>query len=115
MPLSRDGTFIYADAVGDPSYPALVFVHGVNLSAIVWDGLFSHRTLKENFYMVRIITTMSRRAERRRATMRHARFDTISAGTEGVGNLRQLKSTPPCDKHRTSLQLWKNYRLRSRF
>ncbi|EIM83207.1 alpha/beta-hydrolase [Stereum hirsutum FP-91666 SS1] len=53
MPHSKDGTFIYADAAGDPSKPCLVFVHGAHLSAIVWDDLFVHHKLLDLFYLVR--------------------------------------------------------------
>lgn len=37
---SADGTPIYAEAVGDPTKPSVVFVHGFGLSGIAFDGIF---------------------------------------------------------------------------
>ncbi|CCL99489.1 uncharacterized protein FIBRA_01507 [Fibroporia radiculosa] len=50
---SSDGTVIYAEAVGDPSNPALVLVHGLNLSAATFDNLFRDRRLLDKLYLVR--------------------------------------------------------------
>lgn len=50
---STDGTVIYADAIGDPQNPSIVFVHGFALSGIVFDGLFSDPQLVKNIYLVR--------------------------------------------------------------
>lgn len=49
---SEDGTLIYADAVGNPLLPSIVFVHGLSLSSIVFEGLFQDRTLLANAYLV---------------------------------------------------------------
>jgi len=50
---SADGTEIYADAVGDPSKPAVVFVHGFSLSSFVFDALFADPQWIASVYMVR--------------------------------------------------------------
>ncbi|SJL08846.1 uncharacterized protein ARMOST_12217 [Armillaria ostoyae] len=50
---SKDGALIYADAVGDPTKPCLVFVHGLALSGAVFDNLFTNSKLIANFYLVR--------------------------------------------------------------
>jgi pimeloyl-ACP methyl ester carboxylesterase len=51
---SKDGTTIYAEAVGDPSKQSIVFLHGFALSGASFDGLFSNPQLLEHFYLVRI-------------------------------------------------------------
>jgi len=53
---SNDGTEIYADAVGDPSNPSIVFIHGFSLSSIAFDSVFSDPKFFENFYLVRYDT-----------------------------------------------------------
>lgn len=50
---SKDGALIYADATGDPTKPCLVFLHGLALSAAVFDDIFANPKLTENFYLVR--------------------------------------------------------------
>lgn len=51
---SSDGTHIYADAVGDHSKQCLLFIHGVTLSGVVFDNVFSNETYTAEFYMVSI-------------------------------------------------------------
>ncbi|KAF8524150.1 Alpha/Beta hydrolase protein [Hysterangium stoloniferum] len=50
---SKDGVEIYAEAVGDPSKPHVVFIHGLGLSSIVWDSQFHDTQLINNTYAVR--------------------------------------------------------------
>lgn len=50
---SKDKTEIYADAAGDPSKQAIVFIHGFSLSGIVFDSIFFDPHYTENFYLVR--------------------------------------------------------------
>jgi len=50
---SEDGTEIYAQGVGNPSLPSVVFIHGFGLSSIVFDNLFQDPTLLDNAYLVR--------------------------------------------------------------
>ncbi|EGN98422.1 hypothetical protein SERLA73DRAFT_183422, partial [Serpula lacrymans var. lacrymans S7.3] len=50
---SADGTHIYTDAVGDPSMPAILCLHGFSLSSVVYDNLFIDPTWKDNFYLIR--------------------------------------------------------------
>ncbi|KAF9031370.1 alpha/beta-hydrolase [Hymenopellis radicata] len=58
MPLltSADGTLLFADAVGDPSKPALVFIHGLCVGGLVWDAIFEDPKWSEVFYLVRYDT-----------------------------------------------------------
>lgn len=53
---SKDGANIYTDAVGDPTKSALVFIHGVNFSTVVWDVVFNNPVYHDKFYMVRLST-----------------------------------------------------------
>ncbi|THH06994.1 hypothetical protein EW146_g9449 [Bondarzewia mesenterica] len=50
---SKDGTHVYADVAGNPSKPAIVFLHGLSLSSIVFDSLFSNPKLLDRYYLVR--------------------------------------------------------------
>ncbi|KAK0502262.1 Alpha/Beta hydrolase protein [Armillaria luteobubalina] len=54
MLLSADGTKIYADAAGDFTKPAIVFIHGVSLSSVVWNDIFRDPKWTNLFYMVGI-------------------------------------------------------------
>lgn len=53
---STDGTIIYAEAVGSPSNPQLVFVHGFSLSTVVFDCIFNDPDYAEQYYLVRYDT-----------------------------------------------------------
>lgn len=50
---SEDGTEIYAQAVGNPSLPSVVFIRGFGFSSIVFEKLFQDPTLLDNAYLVR--------------------------------------------------------------
>ena len=50
--LSADGTKIYADAVGKPANPALIFTAGFGLGVEVFNDIFSDPELSKNFYLV---------------------------------------------------------------
>ncbi|KAI0630974.1 alpha/beta-hydrolase [Trametes polyzona] len=50
---SRDGTAIYAEAVGSPRNPHVVFIHEVTLSSVVFDELARDRRLTDHLYLVR--------------------------------------------------------------
>ncbi|KIJ40418.1 hypothetical protein M422DRAFT_230170 [Sphaerobolus stellatus SS14] len=49
---STDGKKIYAKAVGDSSKPSIIFIHGLTLSAAVWDDIFTDNRLLDKFYLV---------------------------------------------------------------
>jgi len=49
---SKDGVQIYAEASGDSSKPPVVFIHGIGLSAVVWDAQFSDPELMGKIYAV---------------------------------------------------------------
>ncbi|KAH9838238.1 alpha/beta-hydrolase [Rhodofomes roseus] len=50
---SPDGTRIWAEAIGDPSNPAVVFIHGLACSATLFDKQFLDPVLLDRLYMVR--------------------------------------------------------------
>ncbi|KAH8116707.1 alpha/beta-hydrolase [Phellopilus nigrolimitatus] len=50
---SSDGTQIYADAVGNPENPCIVFIHGLALSGMAYDNIFSDEKYSSKFYLVR--------------------------------------------------------------
>ncbi|KDQ22839.1 hypothetical protein PLEOSDRAFT_36899 [Pleurotus ostreatus PC15] len=51
--VSADGTEIYANAIGDPSQPALVFMHGFSMSSLVFDAIFDDPKWSSQVYLVR--------------------------------------------------------------
>lgn len=50
---SADGTKVFSEAAGDPSNPALVFIHGLGLCGIAFDAQFEDPRLNESLYLVR--------------------------------------------------------------
>ena len=50
---SRDGTAIYAEAIGNPENPHVVLAHGLGLSAAAFNKLFEDKRLLEKVYLVR--------------------------------------------------------------
>ncbi|KAH6903443.1 Alpha/Beta hydrolase protein [Coprinopsis sp. MPI-PUGE-AT-0042] len=50
---SIDNTKIYAEAIGNPSNPAIVYIHGNSTSSGVWDNQFFDPKLSETFYQIR--------------------------------------------------------------
>lgn len=50
-PRSSDGTHIYAEAVGSPRNPHVVFIHEATLCASVFDELFQDTRLTDHLFM----------------------------------------------------------------
>lgn len=50
---SADGTKIWAESAGNPTKPALVFIHGFACSALGFDKQFADAGLLENFHLIR--------------------------------------------------------------
>ncbi|CAL1712618.1 unnamed protein product [Somion occarium] len=50
---SNDGTKIWADASGNPSKPAVVFIHGLGCTSVAFDKQFTDKNLLDNLYLVR--------------------------------------------------------------
>ena len=50
---SADGTAVYAETVGDPTNPHIVFLHGFWLAGVVWDCIFHNPRYADQFYLVR--------------------------------------------------------------
>jgi hypothetical protein len=90
---STDGTTIYADAVGNPANPSIVFTHGFALSAAVFNTLFENPRLLEKFYLV---TPHSLGARCLLLTLVfHSRYDMICVVMEGAENQTPQKVTRP--------------------
>lgn len=49
---SKDGTSIYAEAIGNPNNPHVILVHGLSLSASTFNNLFKDERLLEAVYLV---------------------------------------------------------------
>ena len=49
---SSDGVKIYADAVGDPANPSIVFIHGFMLSAMAFDNIFLDERYSSRYRLV---------------------------------------------------------------
>ncbi|KAJ3519761.1 hypothetical protein NMY22_g13051 [Coprinellus aureogranulatus] len=49
---SADGTSVFAQAVGDSRLPALVFVHGLAMSALVWAKILQDTNLLRFFHLI---------------------------------------------------------------
>ena len=50
---SADGTAVYAEAVGNPLNPHIVFLHGLALTNVVFDRIFHDADYAEKYYLVR--------------------------------------------------------------
>ncbi|KAI0360166.1 alpha/beta-hydrolase [Trametes cingulata] len=50
---SADGTRILAESTGDPSKPAIVFLHGLSSCSVAWDSQFADTDLLRDFHLVR--------------------------------------------------------------
>ncbi|KAF5349835.1 hypothetical protein D9758_014013 [Tetrapyrgos nigripes] len=50
---STDGSLVYAEAIGDPSKPALILVPGYTLSTQVFDKQFEDEELRRELYLIR--------------------------------------------------------------
>lgn len=53
---SRDGTDIFAEAIGDPSKPHVVFVHGYTANGTSFDPLWALPSLQQELYAIRYDT-----------------------------------------------------------
>ena len=49
---SADGTRIYTEAVGDPTKPAVIFIHGFQLSSVAFDPIFDDPKWTDKLYLV---------------------------------------------------------------
>ncbi|KIP05720.1 hypothetical protein PHLGIDRAFT_73780 [Phlebiopsis gigantea 11061_1 CR5-6] len=54
--VSLDGTRVYANAVGDPANPALVFVHGFSADSSNFNSIFDNTDNTREFFLVRYDT-----------------------------------------------------------
>lgn len=50
--ISADGTKVFAGALGDPTKPALVFVHGFSLCSSIFNDLFARSENSKGYYLV---------------------------------------------------------------
>lgn len=51
---SADGSKLYVEAIGDPTKPSIVFIHGFTLSGAVFDNIFFNKDFNSSFYVVRL-------------------------------------------------------------
>jgi len=49
---SKDGTEMFAEACGNPSKQAVIFVHGLGCTSTVFDRIFSLHEFQTNLYLV---------------------------------------------------------------
>jgi pimeloyl-ACP methyl ester carboxylesterase len=56
--VSADGTKIFAEAIGNPSNPVVVFVHGFSSSGLVFEKQFANSMMQENLYQVRSLSAL---------------------------------------------------------
>jgi len=54
---STDDSLIYAEATGDPSKPALVFVPGLTMTTQVFDKQFLDEEMRKELYMVYLFSS----------------------------------------------------------
>jgi hypothetical protein len=57
MLISADGTEIYANAIGDPSNQAIVFIHGFVWSLMAFDDIFTNPHWTNQFHLVRFLVS----------------------------------------------------------
>lgn len=53
--VSADGANIWAEQIGNPTKPAVVFIHGFGLCSIAFEKQFADVSLQENLHMVRSV------------------------------------------------------------
>ncbi|KAF8333348.1 Alpha/Beta hydrolase protein [Amanita rubescens] len=53
---SADGTRIYSEALGDPTKPCIVFIHGFQLSSVAFDPIFNDPKWTDQLYLIRYNT-----------------------------------------------------------
>ena len=99
---SSDGTRIYADAVGEPTKPCIVFIHGLSLSAAVFDDIFNDQTYTNEFYLVYPQTDSFK------FTSSLSRSAMICVDTAGVKNQTKLPDTSLTCMPKISLRWSKN-------
>lgn len=103
--VSKDGIEIYADAVGDPTKPALVFIHGFSLSSIVFDSIFADHLWTDYVYLVGRLQYWC--AQLVDLTNSGSRCDTMYAVMVEVVNQRTRRPGNRSDWQMTSMLSWK--------
>lgn len=56
---SSDGTLVYADCIGDPENPSIVFLHGITYSTVAFDCIFLNPTYSEKYFLVRMLHNLT--------------------------------------------------------
>ncbi|KAL0568952.1 hypothetical protein V5O48_013020 [Marasmius crinis-equi] len=51
--ISSDGGTIYAESIGDPNKPAIIFIPGWTMASIVFDKQFEDEKLRKELYLIR--------------------------------------------------------------
>lgn len=87
---SRDGFKIWAQAVGDLTKPAVVFIHGFGCSSSIFEKQFASADMLRDLYMV---STNSRQISNKVALMAGHRSDTMLGVMDGAISLLKLSRT----------------------
>jgi hypothetical protein len=89
--VAPDGTEIYADAIGDRSKPAVVFIHEFSLSTVVFDEIFNDPLWSSQAYLVSFFVTFSLGniidSDQRLDTMFVVTVEVANPYTKTLGNL----------------------------
>jgi len=88
---STDGLKIYADASGNTSKPALIFLHGFRLAGAVFDSIFANEDFAKNFHLVNSVVACSLCGYLIIYYRILDRFDMIFAARAGPTSLRAPK------------------------
>lgn len=94
---SEDGTRIWADHIGDPSKPAVVFIPGFSCTSLAFEKQWNDPALLKDLHLVRVVL---RALFSTYLTM--CRSDMMSEGRARVTNLSKRQLTPLFLKLKTS-------------
>ncbi|KAF9054246.1 Alpha/Beta hydrolase protein [Panaeolus papilionaceus] len=92
---SIDGTKIYAEAIGDPTLPAIVYIHGNSLCGDVFDYQFFDKKLQSAFYQVRFDLRGHGRSETPSIDLETPRFDDAQQASDVAAVLEAFSITKP--------------------
>lgn len=90
---SSDGAQIFAQAVGNPRLPTLVFIHGFALSTLVWASILQNADLLRYFRLVSHTLLLSLSSDARAHDICIERLPTTSEDLVGVQCLTPLQDT----------------------
>lgn len=89
--VSSDGIEIYAESVGNPLKPHVVFVHGFTLSGAVFDRIFHDAEHQASYYLVRLYSGLVGVGSQLHALLR---YDMTCVGTAEAVSLMSARVMP---------------------